>query len=420
LQAVHAQLQSIALLPVALILAVSMVRAEADGRTLRARSLAIALSSLMAAWFLTSYYMAWFTIFSACLYAISWMALSGTWKPGNVVRFANTHLVTIALGSGSFLILITPFLMVYLPKMHETGGEDYHEMLGYLVTPIIDMVNVGPQNYLWGWIFRPLLALAHVLLPDDAALPGRVLRGEHEAGFPLLMFLLIVVSVWRVIVDRQLADGSPASVQLRSFALAIAVAWLLTLQFWVASPWGLVFEFVPGAKGMRVVSRYQLWLTLPFLILVLAVWRTRLARLIQSAPLIAAGLVLLLIVENLSGETAAQLRRSEQLAALWNIPKPPQECSAFYVTASRQGEALYMNQYMNDRYPHNVDAMLLAELWRKPTINGFSTFNPPDWNFTKPQSVDYDARVKAYATRHSLHRLCRLDVRQDKPWTVFD
>ena len=70
-------------------------------------------------------------------------------------------------------------------------------------------------------------------------------------------------------------------------------------------------------------------------------------------------------------------------------------------------------------YPHNVDAMLLAELWRVPTINGFSTFNPPDWAFSDPLAPDYDARAEAYARRHRLSGLCRLDASQAAPWSLI-
>src|SRR3982751_1217101 len=94
--------------------------------------------------------------------------------------------------------------------------------------------------------------------------------GEHEAGLPLILFILVVIAAWRIIVRRRVGQDRPVSIELRAFALAMMVAWLLTLQFWVASPWGLVFELVPGAKGMRVVARYQLWLVLPFLLLVVA------------------------------------------------------------------------------------------------------------------------------------------------------
>lgn len=422
LQAVHAQLQSVALLPVAMMLAITAVRAERDGCRSKARWHAVALAALMAAWLMTSYYMAWFTIFSACLLTLCWLVLTGHWRPATLLDLLRRHGATLACGFGAFAVLILPFLATYLPKIRETGGKSYEEMLGYLVTPLIDMINVGPDNYLWGWIFRPLFALVHAVLPDDPALPRRVLGFEHEAGLPLITCVLVVTAAWRIIVRRCATEGDgatagAASVELRAFAWAMMIAWALTLQFWIASPWGLVFEFVPGAKGLRVVSRYQLWLVLPFLLLAVAAWRDRATWLARSRPGLAAILLLLLVVENLGSETAAQLDRTDNRAALWGIPRPPAGCTNFYVAASRRGEPLYLNRYMNDRYPHNVDAMLLAERWRVPTINGFSTFNPPDWNFGEPWAADYDERVFAYARRHHLHGLCRLDVHRADPWS---
>ncbi len=417
LQAVHAQLQSVALLPVAMMLAIAIVRAETVGSRSTARLLAIALAALMAAWLLTAYYMAWFTIFSAGLFVSCWCILAGTWRPAALWRLLRDHIGTIGVGIGAFAVLILPFLAIYLPKVHETGGEPYDEMLGYLVTPLIDMINVGPENYLWGWLFRPLLALVHAVLPDDPALPGRVLRGEHESGVPPIMFVLAVAAAWAIVVRRRTSGEPPIPLAWRAFAMTTMIAWLLTLQFWKASPWGLVFELVPGARGLRVVSRYQLWLVLPFLLLVLAVWRHRARSLARTRPWLAAAILAILVAENLSAETPALLRRSDHGAILSRIPAPPTGCDSFYLVATRDREAMYLNTYMNDRYPNNVDAMLLAELWRVPTINGFSTFNPPDWNFGRPLAPDYDARVLAYARRHHLRRLCRLDMRSADPWS---
>ncbi|MET3437117.1 hypothetical protein [Sphingomonas sp. 1185] len=417
LQAVHAQLQSVALLPVAMILAIGCVRAEGGGDRIAARWRAVALAALMAAWLLTSYYMAWFTIFSACLFVLCWAMLSGNARPTALAGLVRRHAGTLAWGGGAFAVLILPFLAVYLPKLRETGGEGYYEMLGYLVTPGIDMINVGPGNYLWGWLFRPLFALLHALFPDDPLLPGRVLGGEHEAGFPPLLCALLLVAAWRIVVRRRIGIAGETPVAWRAFALAMIVAWALTLQFWVASPWNLVFWLVPGAKGLRTVSRYQLWLSLPFLLIVLAAWREQAARLAATRPWWLAGIVALLVAENLSAETPNQISHAVHHDALAAIPAPPRDCAVFYVVATRVNEPLYINAELNALYPHNVDAMFLAERWRVPTINGFSTFNPPDWHFADPQAADYDARARAYVRAHGLRHVCRLDMRSARPWS---
>ncbi len=67
-------------------------------------------------------------------------------------------------------------------------------------------------------------------------------------------------------------------------------------------------------------------------------------------------------------------------------------------------------------YAHNVDAMVLSEMLMLPTVNGFSTFNPPFWDFADPNGADYDRRALAYAMRFGLRGLCRLDVRGDPAW----
>jgi len=68
-------------------------------------------------------------------------------------------------------------------------------------------------------------------------------------------------------------------------------------------------------------------------------------------------------------------------------------------------------------YSHNVDAMLIAETTNLPTINGFSTFDPPDWNFDDPTRSDYSARVAEYARKHGIDGLRGLNL-ADLTWNV--
>ncbi len=357
--------------------------------------------------------------FSACLFVLCWAILSGHIRPIAALRLVRAHAGTIACGFGAFAVLILPFLAVYLPKLHETGGEGYYDMLGYLITPTIDMINVGPDNYLWGWLFRPLIALLHHLRPDDPALPARVLRGEHEGGVSAVSLPVAdrcgladyrSPSCWRGADPlRHVASLHPGDDRGLGADAAILGS--------VAVEPGLL----SGAGSQGLADR----LALPALadLALSADRRVRLAgalaTLLRTRPLWGAAIVILLLAENLSAETAALLSRREQRAALDAIPSPPAGCRSFYVVASRVNEPIYINTELNALYPHNVDAMFLAEQWRVPTINGFSTFNPPDWNFADPLAADYDARVARYVARHGLREVCRLDMRRAQPWARF-
>jgi len=407
--AVHAQLQSVGLVPVVMILAIGAVRAEVAGARLRARLTGIALALLMAAWLITAYYMAWFTLWFACVFVLCWLIATGNWRPGRALALLRAHGATLAICFAVFAVAVVPFLSVYLPKAGESGGHGYWKMLGYLVTPV-DLINTGPGNLLWGWINGGMRALLGLFAPDPD-LPRRVFGGEHESGFPVLLFVLAVTALWRVLRRRV-----PADPVLFAFAMAIAASWLLTLQLWVASPWGAVFHLVPGAKGLRVVLRYQIFLVLPALLVVAAVYRHQLMALLTGRRALGMALVAFLLIEQLNAGSSAQLSRRAYWTPLAAIPAPPAGCRSFYAVQTRIGEPLYRSEAMHAKHPHNDDSMLLAQLWRVPTLGGYSTFQPRDWVFADPLKPDYDARVRRYIDTHRLTDVCRLDVRDAQPW----
>lgn len=421
LRAGNAQLNSIGLLPIVAMLVLGAITAERAGRHRRAAAFGGAFAALMAAWLLTSYYMAWFTILFMGILASCWLWQSGQIAPRRALALIRRHVIVLAATGSVFALCIGPFLVVYIAKLTETGGHGY--MISPLVTPV-DLINVGPGNYVWGWIFQILEALFRAVVPTGSTLPTRWLRGEHETGFSLLLFALTILALHRVL-GRNPGYPRPGT-ELRVFALAVLIGWALTLQLWFLSPWALVHFLVPGAGGIRIVLRYQLFLVLPVLLLVFAVFRERAIRLLHASPWLAAGIAIFLVAEQISAEPVTELSRARQIADLWHIPAPPAGCRSFYVVLARTseevprkaGNALAVSPGGgNGVYPHNVDAMLLAQLWRVPTINGFSTFNPPGWDFANSTSPDYDARVLAYARAHRLQGLCRLDMRRPTPWS---
>ncbi|MEO7679076.1 MAG: hypothetical protein ABIS14_00075 [Sphingomonas sp.] len=406
----HAQVESVALLPVAIMLAIAGVSAARAGRSVAAGGWAVGLAALMGAWLLTTYYMSWFTLFFGAIYVLAWGWAAGVRYPAAIGRIVRVHAVPLIAGGVAFMVFVVPFLRVYLPKLGETGGQPFGVTMGYLVTPLIDHINVGPDNIVWGWLFRGLMAIVHHFLPGDAGLPDRVIGGEHSTGLPPILFGLAVAALWIMVRRKRVAAP------WRALALTIVIAWLLTIQLGPVSPWRIVTFIVPGARGLRVVSRFQLLLVLPVLLVTIGIWRLRVRAFSASRHWATRAVLALLIVEQINLAPTAGISRSAQLRALSAIPPPPPQCASFAAGSTRKAEPVYRDAEHDALCPHNVDAMLLAQLWRIPTINGFATFNPPDWAFAAPSAPDYRARVRAYVARHRLTGVCLLDMRATAPW----
>ena len=419
LQAVHAQLQTVALFPLAMILAIAAVRAEAAGRHWCARLAALGLCLLVGAWLLTAFYTAWFAIWFGCMFVLCWLISTRNWRPAALARLLRPHLATIAWTIAAFGLAAAPFLLVYLPKVGETGGHSY--MISYLASPI-DPVNVGPGNLVWGWVFAQLDALAPLVYGPDPRVANRLFRGEHQTGFAFALFALFIIAAWRTLRDRAASDQDALA---RTFAWTVVVTWLLTIKLWVISAWIAVHYLVPGASGIRVVVRYQLILILPVLLVTAGAFRHRLTDLIAHRWVLAAALVGVLLVEQINTTSVAEVSRARQRADLLTIAPPPPGCTSFYAVQTRIAEIpatnpsspIYQRPENAGKYLHNVDAMLLAQLWRVPTLGGYSTFQPRDWAFADPLAPDYDARVRHYVASHRLTGVCRLDVRDARPWS---
>jgi len=401
-QSGHAQIQSLALLPWLAMLVIGAWRAEMAGETRRAALHAIGAAAVMAMWLVTAFYFAWFTLYFSLVLLLCWAGLNRMLNRKGLALLWE-HRGLLAVGAGALLLFGIPFLAIYLPKAMETGGHPF--MLSYLAHPT-DMVNVGERNLVWGWLVAGMRWLAASPLGEAGA--DKMFGGEHRSGFPLFLFALVCAAAWKLV--RQRGESGFA----RAFALALVVSWVLILRFGPVSPWILAHAILPGASGVRVLLRYQLFLILPSLLLAGYVWRAKLA---EARPVVALAVVALLIAEQINLEPIARFDRRAQMAALDAVPPPPPHCRRFYVVSARKGEPVFLDPRIDGIYPHNVDAMFLAERWRLPTINGFSTFNPPDWNFAEPRTPDYRARVEAYATKHQLTGLCRLDMRDAEPWS---
>ncbi|MEO7504834.1 MAG: hypothetical protein ABIT69_06600 [Sphingomicrobium sp.] len=407
LQMVHEQLQAIALLPLLAMLLWRGVERANEDRHGAARLWLGGFALLLGLLFLTAFYPAYFfTLF------LGIFAIASAWhgRRGLLRRFDRRWAGTAAILTLLFGVAILPFLATYLPKVAETGQHKFKAAKRFLAQPI-DWLMVGDHNLLWGWTQHPLLAVWWRLWPD-----GRLSRAaefnENRIGLPFLFLGLLVAALWQV--RRRPVDQSAP--WLRPLAAALLVSWLLMLALGPLSPWRAVRWLGLGASGVRVVARYQLVLLLPMTLIVARQFGASFDRLAARRPVAAAAIAALLIAEQVNLAPVAQHDLAATRVALQALPPPPRACRSFYVVSTRPGEPIFKDPATNAKLPHNVDAMLLAELWHVPTLSGTSTFNPPGWNLAAPLATDYDRRVAAYALGLGVTHSCRLDARNAPPW----
>jgi hypothetical protein len=188
----------------------------------------------------------------------------------------------------------------------------------------------------------------------------------------------------------------------KAVALTAAITWLALFRFGHHSGWKIIFDWVPGGKAVRVLSRYEIFLTFPVVAVSMVYLQAAGSRMPKA---ILALIAILMIIEQTGAGPGAQ-NRADILARI-AAPPPPSSCRSFFVTKAKGQDA---NSDLMKRFPHNVEAMLIAEEVHIPTINGYSTFLPPGWAFEDPTKPDYLDRVMAYARNYNVLGLCRLDL----------
>jgi hypothetical protein len=352
---------------------------------------------LFGAWCMTCFYAAWFFLYFFIVFAAIALICNGKSSLILLKEQITRHLGSYLVVLGVALLALAPFLYIFLPKSQETGVRSYSDSLHYAVSPE-DIFQLGPQNFVVGKYYnQALLNFEPNYQPSNE---------YYNTGFGILLFVLFVFGMVRIFRKER----KTSSKLILSFVLATALTWLTILKFNGTSAWYAVFHIIPGAKALRVVSAYYIFLALPITVIAI-----RYLTSIRISPIVAVLIAALLIVEELNTPIIDLVRKTE-LERIALAELPPAQCSAFYTSGWRDQATLPGRPEL---YSHNVTAMLIAQQVKIPTVNGFASFMAPDWDFANPQLPDYDARVRSYASKHDIKSLCRLDL-NNKTWSMVD
>ena len=389
------QLTTLAFAPLMALLLWQAYQALAARRGPRLMAYGCAAGVFLGAWSITCFYTTWFFLFFTCALTLALLAGAGRARLRTLGGDVASQKWALLLGAAVAVLSLLPLLTVYLAKSRETGMRPFATVLGNTV-PLEGVLQVGTDNLLFGRAYNQLL---HFLVPAYAP------NGEYyNTGIAPVLFFLFVAGCAGLLRGR---PAAPEAALLRGVCVATVATWLLALNLFGYSGWYLVYHLVPGAKALSVVSAYQIFLSIPVLI-VSAHYLSSLAPKLPTA--ICALLVMVLMTEELNDGYVTLVRADEMRRVTVRTAAPP-DCTAFFAGGwNNQAGVTPMSEWINNHYAHNVSAMLIAELIRLPTINGVASFNPPDWNFENPNGADYLQRIARYADRHKVDGLCRLDL----------
>jgi len=393
----RSQLATVALTPYMALLLWKAANAAKNGHFSQVRLFGALAGLLFGAWCLTCFYAAWFFFYFFIVFSVIALLIYGKAGLKLVKEQAFGHPGSYAVVLAASLLAIGPFLYAFFPKSQETGVRSYSESLAYTVPPE-NILQLGTENLFVGKLYNEvLLKFEPTYSPPNE---------YYNTGFGIFLFALFLVAIIQMIRQYRKTNNK----LLFALMLATVITWLTTLNFSGNSLWFAVFHSIPGAKALRVVSAYYVFLALP--IIVIAVRYLAMRRL---PVLLASVIAALLIVEELNAP-ALGLNRKAELERIVLPHTPPDQCKAFYTSGWRNQAELAGPAEI---YAHNVTAMLIAQKLEIPAVNGIASFMSADWDFANPNKPNYDARVRSYASKNDVKGLCRLDL-NDKTWSVVD
>lgn len=389
----HGQLFTLAFAPYALLFAARAVTALlAEDRRSLVRS-GGAFLAIYALWISTAYYLAWFFSLYAMIVAVVLLVRAGTAQRLRAMGAAKRCLPQILMLMTAGMLLLAPFLAVYLPKRAETGMHSYAEASVNTFTTF-DYFNVTGTNMVWGGMMDMVRGTI-----------AQGLAANHDQIFGITPVLLGLAIFSAVRFRRQEDEAA-----LGALGIAMLISWLLMMRLAGFSAWQFVYAWMPGAAGVRVVGRFDLLLLVPAVVLGTTLLDRSRKR--GIAFIIAA----CLLAEEANTAAPVRLDQADQLAMLADVSALPPACESFYVASSRRHAYAVVDPINDHLYAHNVDAMLLAEELGRPTVNGYSTFEPPHWDFDHATRADYEARVRRYARATGIAMPCRLDMLHGGSW----
>lgn len=363
----HTQLAIISLLPALAWCMILFVKAVLDEKRWHKNVYACLSITLMAVLMYTGWYIAFFVIIFLLFYLAAYVLVA--WIAKKKAFWAEVIVFLRKIGKdiwwyiGYTVLILLPFIRLYIPVLQMSGGRDYSSIVCY-IPQLIDLINVTPDNLCMGWMF------------DALHLGERTLTGEVWEGYSLVCWALFIgMSILGMKVLKHKKD---MRILMMALVLAIGLSLLFTIQIGEKgiSLWYLIYRLMPGAGSIRAVGRYLFVLLFPVSVLIGVMGSIGTGKWLNDRRMVynicvLAAFVLLFVSNITKGGVAANWSETEQLAFLDEVSSPPTDCeTVFVVNPVKEERASLFDQ---------LDAMEIAAYYSLGTINGYSGIFPKDF-----------------------------------------
>lgn len=357
-------------------------------------------AALTYAWIAYSnYYTAFFGGLAGGIYLIIYwifLAKQGTLRKLFISVFQRAgELLLLGLWG---ILLFLPFFYTYVPLLSDDYERVWTAAQGTLPT-LADIVNVGPQNLLWGKLY------------DAAFPPIHKYVYENYHGLPLITLGVLLFFLWQYRKEK-----GEIPMGYRVLVITLAVLYILSVKFaHCISLWYFVWKFVPGGSAIRAGGRIYVFLMFPLMIFLW--WMAdRYFRRFTVRKRIIAGVLLFLVLalDNYNTIDLYGWKRSETIAGLKAVPPPPGDMKCFFITESAPGVPVHENWGK-----YGLTAWQMARHFKTFSINGYSGNAPAGFTALDPCAPDYRNAVADWVQKHGLTGVYSCDI-SVKKWNKED
>ena len=388
-------LATFALIPLFLIISIKTyeaIRLKASKKWI----LWVTLSAfLYGSWAITSFYIFFFMHYFLLIFlVIAFFTYRRKFKLSEIKRDIKGIRHRLLVWLLALISSLGPFVYLYLPKSREVGVRSFSQASQNTINPI-DVMQMGTDNFLWGNFYNNFFI---PIFQNDYTV-----RSEYtNLGVSPIIFILIV-SLLTLLNKKK--PSSKVSTLFAVVLVAVLISWFSIMRFGNFTPYVIPYYVVPGAKALNSIMILQFVLIFP--ILLLACFKVAKSLNTRSAFLIVS----LILVVGEFNRPYLNFNRSQELARIDVVKSPPPNCEVFFVSGyPDQGRIPGWGEWVNSAYPHNVVAMMLSARFQVPTINGITSYNPPDWNFAYTDRDTYLKNVTFHIKKHGLTNVCEVNL----------